>query len=115
MLPQANSIQVTARRIGQLHSPRTSPSGNSQPTNKRNNPRQSAGITLCLHTHARGGAQCRQYGRDDRRYDLQRPLQCFLLSHKVLLSLTFHFSPLMFHIELAHVRHNSSKLGSALT
>ena len=33
----------------------------------------------CLHTHARGGTQCREYGRNHRRYDLQRPLQSLLL------------------------------------
>ena len=34
-----------------------------------------------LHSHARGSSQCREYGRDDRRYDLQRPFQRLLLSH----------------------------------
>ena len=56
MLPQANSIQVTARIIGQLHS-RTSPSGNSQPTNKRNNPHSiPSGDDSCLSSRAASSA-----------------------------------------------------------
>ena len=40
-------------------------------------------MPLSLHAHARGCAQCREYGCDHRRYDLQRPLQRLSLRHKI--------------------------------
>ena len=51
----------------------------------------SSAVERSLHAHARGGSQCREYGRDYRRYDLQRPLQRFLLRHSLSSFLFYRF------------------------
>ncbi len=62
-----------------------------------------AGDCSWLHAHARGCSQCREYGCNHRRYDLQRPLQSLLLSHNLppfrLLGSTLFVERPLYHLE----------------